>query len=115
LGLTGAPWSDLLSPQIAAEYSSSELAPVVLDVDHRVLIDLTPHGKVNLRHGTVLTQDDEPPEAAYLIDNDFFAEEKVGVTDVLDRLNVFNREAGRLFRWCITKRLHEAMEPTPVP
>jgi uncharacterized protein (TIGR04255 family) len=116
LGLTNVPWSALLRPQIAAEYSSPELAPVLLDVDHRVLIDLSPEvdGKVNLRHRTVLTQDDEPPEAAYLIDNDFFSDTKVEVSDVFNRLTAFNREAGRLFRWCITDQLHDAMAPSPV-
>jgi len=113
LQLDEVPWSDLLQPHIAAEYAASpDLSPAIEEATHRVLITLSDNGKVNLRHGTARRQGEA--ELLYLIDNDFFTEEKTGVINVFKRLDHFNRESGRLFRWCITKKLHEAMGPTPV-
>lgn len=111
LGLSNEPWSSLLQPHIAAEYSSPSLAPAIQEAVHRVLIELPrKHGYANLRHGTARRQNET--ELLYLIDTDFFTDRKMEVANALDRLNLFNREAGRLFRGCITDRLHEAMEPT---
>jgi uncharacterized protein (TIGR04255 family) len=109
LGISGAPWSDLLQPHIAAEYSCTDLSPAIQEVVHRALIGLSANSKVNLRHGTAFKQGKNEP--LYLIDNDFFTEEKTEVASVLCRLDHFNRESGRLFRWCITQRLHDAMGP----
>lgn len=114
LGLATAPWSDLLKPHISAEYSSNDLSPFIQEAVHRVLINLPEQGKVNLRHGTALKADADN-EVVYLIDNDFFTEAKTGVAGVIDRLNLFNRESGRLFRWCISEELHQAMGPTSLP
>jgi len=114
LGLAGEPWSALLQPQIAAEYSSPNLVPTIRESVHRVLIALSrAQGMVNLRHGSASLQGQEA-EGGYLIDNDFFTEDKTEVSRVIERLDLFNREAGRLFRWCITQKLHDAMEPHPV-
>ncbi|HSS77995.1 MAG TPA: TIGR04255 family protein [Thermoanaerobaculia bacterium] len=113
LGLTDLPWSDLLQPHVAAEFSSPSLRTAVREAAHRVLIELSHQkGNVNLQHGTARRQGDK--EISYLIDNDFFTEEKMEVANALERLDLFNREAGRLFRWCISDRLHAAMEPTPI-
>ncbi len=112
LGLDGVPWSDLLQPHIAAEFSRSDLAPSIRESVHRVLIDLASQGRVNLRHGVARKQSGD--EICYVIDNDFFTEEKMEVANVIDRFNVFNKEAGRLFRWCISNRLDAALGPTTI-
>jgi uncharacterized protein (TIGR04255 family) len=49
-----------------------------------------------------------------LIDADFFSEGRTNLDDVLARLRTYNKHAGRLFRWCITDELHEALGPTPI-
>jgi uncharacterized protein (TIGR04255 family) len=110
LGLNGVSWSDLLQAHIAAEFACPGIASSIREAVHRVLIDLAPHGKVNLRHGVAQKQDSD--EICYVIDNDFFTEEKMEVVNVIDRLNVFNKEAGRLFRWCISNRLDASLGPT---
>jgi hypothetical protein len=46
-----------------------------------------------------------------MIDADFFTEERLERENARARLNEFNREAGRLFRWSISDRLHDAMGP----
>jgi uncharacterized protein (TIGR04255 family) len=65
-----------------------------------------------VRHGLARRQNLD--ELSYLIDADFFSEEPTEVGDALGKLDLFNRESGRLFRWCITEDLHRAMEPQPV-
>jgi uncharacterized protein (TIGR04255 family) len=111
LELDAVPWSELLRPPVAAEFSDIEMASAILDCGHRVLISLAKNGVVNLRHGTARQQGVD--EESYLIDNDFFTEERMEVANAIDRLDIFNGEAGRLFRWCISDRLHESMGPSP--
>jgi len=111
LGLNGVAWSELLQSHIAAEYSSP-LSQAVIEANHRALIALpSSQGYANLQHGTAFRQN-QKEEALYLIDADFFTEERTEIANALNRLDIFNREAGRLFRGCITERLHEAMQPS---
>jgi uncharacterized protein (TIGR04255 family) len=113
LKLGQVPWKDLLQPHIAAEYSSEEIADSIEDAQHQVVV-LLPNGqgKLGLRHGTARRV--ESTETLYVVDNDFFIDQRTEVRDVFNRLTSFNRLAGHLFRWIITDRLHDAMEPTPV-
>ena len=114
LNLDGVPWSELLMPHIAAEYCSAEIADEIQEVSRRVVIELEEQtGLAHLRHGSARQQGED--EQAYSLDADLFAAEKMEIPDVLARLDVFNRVAARLFRWCITERLHNAMEPALVP
>jgi uncharacterized protein (TIGR04255 family) len=116
LELRDAPWADLLQLHVAAEYSSAEVAPAIQRAAHEVLFQLTEgDGKVRLRHGTTEAPGVSEPETAYLIDSDFFTEDRTEAADVLVRLTRFNRQAARLFRWCVSDRLHDAMQPEPLP
>jgi uncharacterized protein (TIGR04255 family) len=68
--------------------------------------------KVRLHHGFAKYKDKS--ETCYLIDADFFTESRTesrNVSDAEPVLDSFNREAGRLFRWCISDRLKAAMDP----
>lgn len=113
LNLEGVPWSQLLQPQIAGELGVSGIEDAVQAVKREVLINLdSGQGKVRIKHG--LVQSMETGETCYLIDSDYFSDEKMEVQHARERLDHFNREAGRLFRWCITDRLHSAMGPEPV-
>lgn len=111
LGLENAKWAELLKEHIAAEYWVEPLANAIQEVSHVVLVEFPEEKKwkLGLRHGTARREGVD--EIGYMIDSDFYTDEKTEATDVLDRLNFFNRMAGRLFRWCITDRLHEAMDP----
>ena len=109
LDLESAPWSDLLRPEIAAELASPDVAA---DVEHaaRELVLHLPDalGKVRVKHGLVNGPDGE---ACFVVDADFFHEPKTEIADAFTVLDAFNRQAGRLFRWCISERLHDAMDP----
>ena len=50
-------------------------------------------------------------EICYMIDADFYNAGKVPVEGAIEKLDYFNKHASRLLRWCITDRLHQAMEP----
>lgn len=110
LDLKDVEWMKLLAPHIAGELSDSSLSKFILTTKRELLIELEAgQGHVQIRHGIVnLT---EPDEQCYLIDSDFFSDQKTEVGNVEDRLHHFNREAGRLFKWCITPKLHQAMGP----
>lgn len=113
LDLKGVDWSELLQPYIAGELSS-EIAQYVNTVKKELLIQLdNGHGSVRIVHG--LVQQPDMDELCYLIDSDFSTTEKMEVSSAGERLNYFNAEAARLFKWCITSKLHQSMEPGAVP
>jgi uncharacterized protein (TIGR04255 family) len=113
LGLSDVPWSDLLQPHIVPEYSMPAFADVIQDVNHQLAATfLEEKVKLGLRHGTAQLEDHD--ERGYLVDSDLYSDTKTGVDNAIERLNLFNRIAGRIFRWCITDRLHRAMEPESI-
>jgi len=113
LNITGADWSNLIKPQMAGALGVSEVAQAIETSFSQVLIRF-PHfnAKVRVNFGIVRTP--EVDEDCFLIDSDFNTEERTEIADVDQILSYFNRQSGRLFRWCIEDRLHEAMEPAPV-
>lgn len=104
LGVGESSWADLLELHIAGALSSRDVAAAVERAFAEITIQLIA-GKVRIRHG--LGQDSN----VYIIDADLFTQERTEVRDALSKLDDFNREAGRLFRWAIKDRLHEAMDP----
>lgn len=112
LGLGETPWHELLEVQVLGELATPAIEAAAIEVARNLLLQLDEEGdKVRVQHGFAKTGQD--PETCYLIDCDFFVEQQTepsNATTVLDRLN---KESGRLFRWCIKPRLHEAMGPRP--
>jgi uncharacterized protein (TIGR04255 family) len=109
-GLSEAPWTDLLATHILGELADANVAPSIQLTTRNTLFALPEaEGRVRMIHG--LVQFTGSVEKCYSIDSDFFTEQRAEVGNVFDILNVFNRQAGKLFRWCITKQLHEALGP----
>ncbi|NJM66060.1 MAG: TIGR04255 family protein [Acaryochloris sp. RU_4_1] len=116
LGLEDKEWSDLLTRHVAAELYNSELAPSIESIIKNLILKLE-YGQVNFKHGLVTVKDPESNsgDLAYLLDADFYTEQKVERDeDVWSILKHFNQSAGKLFRWSITDTLHIAMEPQTV-
>jgi len=114
LGLPeGTKWSELIKPHIAGVHAVPELEGAVEESLGQLLISLPNfQGKVRVSYGIV--QSVESNEKCFLIDSDYYTQERTK-NDAVDRILVyFNRQSGRLFRWCIEDRLQEAMEPRPV-
>ena len=113
LELEGAEWGDLLKPQIAAELSSPDIANEIIGCMNQIKLSLGDDGSfITLNHG-LETTDKSGDEVCYLIDSDFFTEQKTEVQNVIQKLDEFNRHSGRLFRWCIADKLHNALLPVP--
>ncbi len=110
LGLEGTPWAELLKPPFAGELADPEIWDGI-DQAKRQLRIVLPNGAgfVQLRHG--LTGIEGSDEQCFVIDMDFFTEERTEVGDALAKLDSFNRLSGSLFRHCITPRLIDAMAP----
>jgi len=114
LGLTEAKWKDLLQPHILAELGAPEVSDAIATIQTRSVIKIpdVPEGQVRLIHGLVRLR--ESDEQCYMIDADFSVEQKEGIGEPFEILDKFNRLAGRLFRWAITDRLHNAMGPRTI-
>jgi len=110
LDLDTSPWQELLSKSIAAELADRRLSQRISHVAREFRVKDDSGSEVQVRHGFV--QHKESGEQCYLIDADFFTEERVKHEQIVSKLDRFHRDAGRLFRWCITPRLHAAMGPS---
>ncbi len=68
-------------------------------------------GFLKVQHGLGIAVDNQ--EHCYVIDADFYSHAKIGgSSDAWNVLDQFNSEARLFFRWCITEKLHHALEPT---
>ena len=114
LGLEDCPWSELLNPHIAGVLGADDLKDEPQDIRTQSLIRLpeVPGGFVRLSHG--LSQRPEERTQVYLIDADFYTEERSELDDAFAKLDSFNEIAGRLFRWAVTDRLRNALEPSRI-
>lgn len=114
LALTNVGWQDLLRTHITAELGDEEVSDAILRIQTRVIIKISdiPNGQIVLNHGLIIPNGSD--EECYFIDADFSVEGKEGVGEPFEILDKFNRMAGRLFRWAITERLHNAMGPRTI-
>jgi uncharacterized protein (TIGR04255 family) len=111
LGLTDTPWRELLKEPLTGELSSPDIRDSIESATRKTLVRLPGYGgKVHIRHGLLNEQD----EVAYVIDNDFFTENKTESANAFTVLQYFTAQANRLFQWCISPRLHQAMGPQPL-
>ena len=109
-------WSDLIPAYIAPEFHRPEISSLVTAFTKTTLMNID-NGQVNFRHGLVEARDVDKNsnESAYLMDADFFVEEKIGKGEyVWQFLDSYNHSARKLFRWSITEKLHLAMGPQPI-
>lgn len=116
LGLEDKDWSDLITKNINSEFYNSDIAPSIQSIIKHLSLK-TEGGQVNFKHGLVTVNEPENNnnEVVYLLDTDFYSEQKIERGEnVWNRLDQFNKSAKRLFRWCITDTLHNAMEPRTV-
>ena len=106
-------WSDLLKPHIAGELASDAISAHVVSRATNTQIQLGKNdGYVMMHHG--LAVDETSKEQVYIIDSDFYTEKRLHKDDVFDTLVEFNRNGRLLFKWCITDKLDNAMEPSAI-
>lgn len=109
--LENVPWKELLEPHIAGELNT-EAASAISGVVKQIQLKLPDNGgDILIQHGLIQLQNEE---TGYIIDSDFSISDQTEVGDALEKLDTFNQESRRLFRWCITDPLHNAMAPQPI-
>ena len=113
LGLENRLWSALINAPLLGELA----LPVFehnTEVAGRQLTIRIPDGtgKITLRHGHAIIQG--KPGLCYVIDFDFFRDQRTEVKNAGSALDRFNKLAGNAFRWCITSELHDALDPRPL-
>jgi uncharacterized protein (TIGR04255 family) len=116
LGLADKDWSELLTRNIASEFYNSDMASSIESILKNLILK-TEHGQVNFKHGLVVVKEPEKnnDEVAYLLDTDFYTEEKREIgKNVWNTLDQFNKSARNFFRWSTTDTLHNAMRPKTV-
>jgi len=110
LDLGGTPWQELLQSHITGELGSS-LASNVRQFSGESIIKLSDENHlVRIRHGLA----DQSDEVSFVIDSDFFTEERTPLNAADSVLEEFHGQSGKFFRWCIHTRLHDAMGPRAV-
>jgi uncharacterized protein (TIGR04255 family) len=110
LNLGDVGWNELLQPYIAGILGSPEVGTHVKNFENRYEIGLS-DGESLVRIVTKFVKSVDDGEICYLIDGDFHNTKKTKIDETMERLNYFNVRASRLIQWCITNRLHQAMEP----
>jgi uncharacterized protein (TIGR04255 family) len=116
LNIPGKKWHELIPQYISPELHSAEIKDSIQSFIKNIQVK-TEFGQLNFQHGLVTARDPEKGvnEPAYLLDSDFFTEDKIQRGDNVWRiLNESNRTARNLFRWSITDELHRAMEPISI-
>ena len=116
LELSAYDWKDLIEPHIAGPLATDAISGREIKEAKGVLVLNAGNAgaAVTLRHGLVEPDEPNQGELAYAIDSDFYTERRTNADGILDFLDSANADAGRLFRWCITTELHEALRPSDV-
>ena len=109
-GFDGIPWAALLNPSFLGVLGAGEIAQDVQHSQTQVLLSIpdVDGGYVLLQHGLTVGEDES---SIYLIDADFYTQDRCDHDAAITTANKFNRWAGHLFRWIIRNPLRAAMVP----
>lgn len=111
LGMLETSWERLLNPAIGGMLTVPELGGLIEGTQGQVFMRL-PDFNSYVRINHLVVRAEEKQEDCFVIDNDFHTQERTRVQDVDRTLAYFNKQSGRLFRWCISEELHLALKPT---
>jgi uncharacterized protein (TIGR04255 family) len=107
-----APWADLITPVFLGLLGAEddEIQNAVREIGSLVLLHLdgAPEAFVRINHGLIEPEDDAGRQL-YVIDADYFTQERKEGSEVRGLLDYFNHEAGCLFRWAVTPALRDAL------
>ena len=113
LNLQNTDWNELLQPYVLGLLASQEVGNHVAAFESRHDINLT-DGESIVKIIMRYTEASDTGEMCYVIDSDFYNTNKTQIPNGIDKLDFFSARGTRLFRWCITERLHNAMEPQTI-
>jgi uncharacterized protein (TIGR04255 family) len=111
LGLGDHDWWTLINPAFLGVLGAEEVRMHVQEISAKALLRSpdVKGGLVNVRHG--LTRGEKDGRQQYMVDADFFTENREGTADVFKALDTFNGLVGNLFRWSISGVLRSALGP----
>lgn len=116
LGLDMLPgatsWGELLRPELWSAQSAFQGLTTVQNHLVRWQLQLNERDEAVLHFGTVLGDENTPN---YGIDIDIYTTQEMSQNDVHPILTQFNRQVRRIFRWCISDELHNALQPMVQP
>lgn len=110
LGLEGINWNELLRPYILGILATEDVGKNIEGYESKNEIKLE-DGISNVRIITRLVEASDTAETCFVIDSDFFIAARTATEKAINILDYFNTRGSRLIQWCITERLHNAMEP----
>lgn len=111
LNLTSDPWSELLNSSIIGMSTDKIIGKSVQNFKNEFNLILSDkESKLKMIVQPVTSKNDS--EECIMIDSDLYFEGDVVKEDLVDRLNYFNERSSRLIQWCVSEKLHKAMEPT---
>ena len=113
-GLGGVDWSELLHPSFSGLLGAEDVRGLVRESTstESITVPEVQDALVTIRHGLASVADGG--RLAYTISADFYKQGRCISEQAFGELDIFNRLAGDLFRWAITSRLEEALDPRPV-
>ena len=111
MNLTNVPWSELLQSYALGLINVGFVYGNIRNFNTKCEIQLD--DKISMAR-IAMGLIDELNEECFIIDTDFYTTQKTDIPDVESRLDYFHVRGARLFRWLITDRLHEAMEPEEI-
>ena len=116
LGLQARDWRDLIAGFALSHLALDETADKIAEHHGRSLLKLNDDGDfVRMEYGLVTDHDGDESTKLYMLDHDFYTNKEIDlyVPDIIGKLDAYNTYNARLFRWSITRTLHQAMGPQP--
>ena len=108
-----APLTDLFQPHVLGPLQDLDLAKKCDGTYATSAIRLDEQSSVRLSTGLGEQEDiaTKQKHQVFIIDADFHSVTETEISHANKTIDRFNSESGRLFRWCITDKLHQLMEP----
>ena len=110
IGIPERPWNELLNASFVGMLGATELESnefQALSTEATLCIPDVERGFVKIKHGLAKAQEKE--EQVYVIDADFFTDQRRDRHESLQVLDTFNRWGGYLFRWAAAESLRDAL------
>lgn len=112
LNLDDVSWTELLQPHILGTLGEPIVGNNVQSLESNYEIRLSDNeSRARLVVRLLKSPDDEQ---CFMIDSDYYNMKRTDINRALEKLDYLNKRGSRLIRWCITNRLHEAMEPQEI-
>ena len=112
LGQEDAAWRELLADFVLGPLAVNKMMNKVTEHHGGFSIQLDGMGDfVHIQQGLTIDNSTDSSDIMYLLDYDFHSNEETEAGNVISKLNEYNSLNRRLFRWCITDKLHDAMGP----